>query len=146
VLTKFVEKLTPEEIEAVQDECAEFFAKAQEEADATPGVSLRDCLVAAVVRRVIGSEFARARLIGKFESAAASFHARIASLEARLAETEAKSMHFRGVHQRSADYARRDAVTHKGSLWVATCDTREVPGTGQAWQLAVKSGEVERWS
>jgi hypothetical protein len=72
-------------------------------------------------------------------AATAPLKARIAELEAR----QARSLSYQGVHQRASDYQRGDAVTHGGSLWIATRDAPagDTPGNGGAWQLAVKAGK-----
>jgi hypothetical protein len=64
-------------------------------------------------------------------------------LDQRLAIAEAKTMEFRGVWQSSTlDYKRGDMTTCKGALWHANCPTRQRPGEGNDWQLAVKQGEA----
>ncbi|WP_343347643.1 hypothetical protein WJT74_05140 [Sphingomicrobium sp. XHP0239] len=47
----------------------------------------------------------------------------------------------RGVFSEGKEYARGDAVTWAGSLWIAQKDTSEKPGgDGDDWRLAVKKG------
>lgn len=46
----------------------------------------------------------------------------------------------RGVYKAEAAYAKGDAVTWAGSLWIAQEDTAEKPDTGKGWRLAVKRG------
>lgn len=65
---------------------------------------------------------------------------RLRALERRVAETEAKAMRFHGTWSKALDYSRGAAVVHDGSLWVCTRTTTERPGTGDAWQMAIKSG------
>lgn len=70
--------------------------------------------------------------------------ARIDQLEKRLAEVESKGIQYRGVFQRSDSYARGDLVTHDGGIWHATGPTRQIPGAGDDWQLAVKAARPSR--
>ena len=64
------------------------------------------------------------------------------ALEARIAalEVQPKSLDYKGVWQRAADYQRNQGATHKGQLWICLMDARGVePGTAPAyWQLAHK--------
>lgn len=46
----------------------------------------------------------------------------------------------RGVYKAGGDYERGDAVTWGGSLWIAQNETKEKPGEGSGWRLAVKKG------
>lgn len=46
----------------------------------------------------------------------------------------------RGVWREGASYAKGDAVTWAGSLWIAQEGTAEKPETGHGWRLAVKRG------
>jgi hypothetical protein len=48
---------------------------------------------------------------------------------------------YQGVHKPETDYARGDAVTFGGSVWVCNTPTRARPGEVEgAWTLAVKRG------
>lgn len=48
---------------------------------------------------------------------------------------------YREQYSPGETYARGDFVTHDGALWACLLDeTRERPGSGSAWRLAVKSG------
>ena len=69
----------------------------------------------------------------------------IAALRAELAkEKAAPRLRFKGTWQASAEPEQGDAMTHGGSLWVC-CEsgTRQRPGTGTGWQLALKRGDAE---
>lgn len=46
----------------------------------------------------------------------------------------------RGVYKAGDEYERGDAVTWAGSLWIAQNETKEKPGEGGGWRLAVKKG------
>lgn len=49
---------------------------------------------------------------------------------------------YRGVYVAGTGYAKGDAVTFGGSLWIAKDATKDRPGDGAtAWQLAVKRGD-----
>lgn len=51
----------------------------------------------------------------------------------------------RGVYRDGATYARGDAVSFGGSLWIAQADdVTEKPGPGPGWRLAVKKGRDGR--
>lgn len=48
---------------------------------------------------------------------------------------------YREIYEAGATYQRGDAVTYRGSLWVARATTDDTPGEGSsAWRLAVKQG------
>jgi hypothetical protein len=50
---------------------------------------------------------------------------------------------YRGVWKGDEHYAAGSSVTHAGSLWVATLESKGLkPGDGQAWKLAVKNGHA----
>jgi hypothetical protein len=68
--------------------------------------------------------------------------AKIAPLEERIAALEARrSLRYSGICERGQAYGEQEAVTHQGSLWIATRDTVGIPGTeNSAWQLAAKRG------
>jgi hypothetical protein len=70
--------------------------------------------------------------------------ARIDELSQRLAVLEARpvGLMYRGVWTGFDDYAVNEAVTFRGSLWVAKAPSCGVEpgGDGGAWQLAVKRG------
>jgi hypothetical protein len=63
----------------------------------------------------------------------------IETLELRLDEP---ALAYAGVHQRALGYRRGQAVTFKGSLYIAINGTEpgDVPGESASWQLAVKAG------
>ena len=67
-------------------------------------------------------------------------------LRAELAELrkELVSREYRGTWRSDTPYARHNSVTHGGSLWIARADTKQKPGDGDAWQLAVKHGRDAR--
>lgn len=76
---------------------------------------------------------------------------RLAPLEQRLAQLETKGVSladaYQGTWQRGgAAYQRGELVSHGGSLWLATADTVEQPGSGPAsgWTLVVKRGRDAR--
>lgn len=46
----------------------------------------------------------------------------------------------RGVYKAEVEYARGDAVTWAGSLWIAQEATKAKPDSGEGWRLAVKRG------
>ena len=72
----------------------------------------------------------------------------LSPLRKRLDQIEEKqasaSLRFCGVWQAAQSYAPGSMVTHKGGLWHCNVPTREAPGTGHSWTLAVKSGEAGR--
>lgn len=51
-----------------------------------------------------------------------------------------KSIIYKGVYAAGGEYQEGNAVTYGGSLWIALEDTKEKPGDGKGWQLAVKRG------
>ncbi len=64
------------------------------------------------------------------------------ALEKRVADLEARpSLEYRGVWGAAEQYRNGNAVTHDGSMWIATAGTKGVrPGDGANWKLAVKRG------
>lgn len=47
----------------------------------------------------------------------------------------------RGIYEQGKEYEPGDAVTHRGSMWLATEKTSSVPGTQESgWALSVKKG------
>lgn len=46
----------------------------------------------------------------------------------------------RGVYRPETDYAKGDAVTYGGSVWIAQSDTKAKPDGSSDWRLAVKKG------
>lgn len=46
----------------------------------------------------------------------------------------------RGVFKEGNEYVRGDGVTWGGSFWIAQKQTRQKPGEGDGWRLAVKKG------
>jgi hypothetical protein len=70
---------------------------------------------------------------------------RAAIAEAKLAEIEERGeVAYRGVWVHDTEYRRGNLVTDHGAMWVCLADTRERPGGGAAWKLAVKSADPER--
>jgi hypothetical protein len=64
---------------------------------------------------------------------------------ARGEVTELHEMQFpvvidRGVYKDGSEYAKGDAATWAGSLWIAQRETTAKPGDGDDWRLAVKKG------
>lgn len=60
----------------------------------------------------------------------------------RVKKLEEREFPYKGVYQRSNEYERGAFVTFKGSMWHCCADTtRQQPGTGSDWQLAVKGSE-----
>jgi hypothetical protein len=70
----------------------------------------------------------------------------LAPLHAELAQVrkELAAHTYRGTWVPATTYARHNSVTHGGSLWIARIDTKQKPGDGDAWQLAVKRGRDAR--
>jgi hypothetical protein len=68
------------------------------------------------------------------------------ALEARVADLEARgSIEYRGIWAADTKYKSGNAVTHDGSMWIATADTQGVrPGDTAFWKLAVKRGRDGR--
>ncbi len=65
--------------------------------------------------------------------------ARIAALEAHTAAV--KTVKWGGVYQRHVHHDEGSLATHDGSLWLATRDTEDPPGTPDSgWRLIVKRG------
>ena len=50
----------------------------------------------------------------------------------------------RGVYRADTDYAKGDAVTYGGSVWIAQTDTKTKPDGSADWRLAVKKGRDGR--
>lgn len=63
---------------------------------------------------------------------------RIAALEKRGNENE--TFRYCGTWQAAGEYVRGNFVTHAGGMWHCNAPTREKPGVGTDWQLAVKGG------
>jgi len=60
----------------------------------------------------------------------------------RVKKIEEREFPYQGVYQRSTQYQRGMFVTFKGSMWHCCADnTRQQPGSGSDWQLAVKGSE-----
>lgn len=74
--------------------------------------------------------------------------AQIATLASRIAELESSiteaNVVDKGVWREGIAYRKGEAVTCKGSLWIAQTDTTERPGASPCWRLAVKAGESEK--
>lgn len=64
---------------------------------------------------------------------------RIKELEDRL---DKPALAYAGVYQRALDYRRGQAVTYKGSLYIAleAAEPGQIPGESAPWQLAVRAG------
>jgi len=65
----------------------------------------------------------------------------MAPLRQRITELEKGGIRYEGVWQASREYQRGTLVTHDGGMWHANGTTRQKPGNGADWTLAVKSGE-----
>src|SRR4030095_6319042 len=65
---------------------------------------------------------------------------KIKALEARLATVEGNRLSYRGVWQAAEQYYRGDLATRDGALWHCNASTRQCPGSGTDWTLAVKAG------
>jgi hypothetical protein len=66
----------------------------------------------------------------------------LGSVETRVKALEERDFPYKGVYQRSNEYERGVFVTFKGSMWYCCVDTtRQQPGKGSDWQLAVKGSE-----
>ena len=65
-------------------------------------------------------------------------------LNDRIKEIEAKGVVYRGVWQAADEYKRGDLATLDGSIWHCNADTRDKPGNGRTWTLAVKAGRDAR--
>lgn len=50
----------------------------------------------------------------------------------------------RGIYKADEEYQAGDATTWDGSTWIAQRDTKEKPGTSDAWRLSVKRGRDGR--
>ena len=51
---------------------------------------------------------------------------------------------YRGTWQPGTEYTRHQFCTYDDSVWCATMTTRQTPGGGSDWRLAVKKGG-HRW-
>ncbi len=77
----------------------------------------------------------------------APVNARINALEARinLMEAQTKDFAYVGVWESGRTYKRHNSVTQNGGLWICrTESTRQKPGDGPDWQLAVRRGKDGR--
>jgi hypothetical protein len=87
-------------------------------------------------------------IIKTIKGAVGKAHVRIDALEQRIADHEARpaGVKYCGVWQAGQDHALGDAVTHKGSLWIAkSYHVHSEPGEDPVcWQLAVKKGRDGR--
>lgn len=63
--------------------------------------------------------------------------AALAKLEKRLEDNPPFT--YEGVHENARQYERGQFVTYNGGLWHCNRLTRQRPGDGNDWQLAVKS-------
>jgi len=67
--------------------------------------------------------------------------ARIGALEARIKALEERpTVKYRGVFDGVSEYRSGDAVTHRGTLWFCSQDTKGRPGEADSWRLMVKEG------
>ena len=81
--------------------------------------------VAEVVRNFVTRE------VGKLRS---EFDVRVKLLEER------GTLEYLGVFEPERQYTRGNFASHNGSLWHCNCATRQRPGDGPDWTLAVKKG------
>ena len=65
----------------------------------------------------------------------------IKALTARVVEIESKGIEYKGVWQAPQTYQRGNLATYGGGIWHANQETRDKPGDGKAWTLAVKGGD-----
>ena len=66
-------------------------------------------------------------------------------LTARIAELEQrKGFNYRGLWSDHEQYGADDFATYNGSVWHCRETTRQRPGDGSAWTLAVKHGRDAR--
>lgn len=63
---------------------------------------------------------------------------------AKLAKAEASPLKYMATFTEGMDYSKGNFVTYQGSLWHCNTATRERPGTGYDWTLAVKRGSDGR--
>lgn len=69
--------------------------------------------------------------------------ARVTGLEERLAALETRvdaGLEYLGTHEHGKAYRRNAAVTHDGNIWISMRETRQRPGDGPDWKLAVRKG------
>lgn len=72
---------------------------------------------------------------------AATLYAPLDALTERVAAIEQRpQLHYAGTWEAGRTYHPGEFVTKSGSLWHAEQETTECPGSGSAWQLAVKRG------
>ncbi|MBB2674522.1 UNVERIFIED_ORG: hypothetical protein GGE44_004100 [Rhizobium esperanzae] len=74
----------------------------------------------------------------------ASTAAKLKALSARVEALEEGGIKYLGNYQRACCYAKGDAITHSGSLWIALKSIQEgsTPGSDPScWQLAAKGGK-----
>ena len=76
----------------------------------------------------------------------AALEQRMVALEARLLALEQRSagVKWAGTWKQQRAYREGELVTHKGSLWLATCETVARPGQSADWILTVKTGDYAR--
>jgi hypothetical protein len=77
-------------------------------------------------------------------TATAATAAKLGALTDRVEALEKGGIKYLGNYQRASFYAKGDAITHSGSLWVALKAVPEgsPPGSDPAcWQLAAKGGK-----
>ena len=80
---------------------------------------------------------------GLFEAVAGYVSKRIKPLQDRIAELESKPVpDCQGTWKGDKTYKAGTLITHGGSMWFATGETRQRPGSGPGsqWVLCVKSG------
>jgi hypothetical protein len=69
----------------------------------------------------------------------------VAPLRERIEQLEQrKTFFYRGTWSEHEQYDEDDFVTYQGSLWHCRETTRQRPGDGNVWQLAVKRGRDAR--
>jgi hypothetical protein len=72
-----------------------------------------------------------------------AIESRIAGIAERLAALETRvdaGLDYLGTHEHGKAYRRNSAVTHDGSIWISLRETRQRPGDGPDWRLAVRKG------
>ncbi|MGO7820472.1 transposase [Rhizobium ruizarguesonis] len=77
-------------------------------------------------------------------TATAATAAKLEGLADRVEALEKGGIRYVGTYQRASSYAKGDAVTHSGSLWIALKAVPEgaAPGSDPVyWQMAAKAGK-----
>jgi len=109
-------------------------ALAEERAAAPPGEKLSMWNLLGQMIGVVSAHTGTAR------DQLAALADRVAALEAKVAD----GLQYEGVHEPDRAYRRNLAVTHDGSIWISMRETRQRPGDGADWKLAVKRGKDAR--